>query len=324
MSLTLQEAKVGMRDHIAAGVIDTFQRASFLMDALIFDDAVAAGGHGSTLVYGYQQLQTPSTAGVRSINEEYTPGEAKRVEKTAKCCIMGGSFQIDRVIARTSGAVDEVEYQLNEKIKATASEFHNAVINGCAADSGAGYKTKTFDGLKKLLDGTSQEFSCEVEVETSAKLDANSQALIDEIDALVARVPGCNLLLMNLTMLLKVRSAARRAGYYQRTTDDFGRTVEFYGNIPMMDAGKYFDGTNEVDVIPVDNNGVTDIYAVHIGLDGFHGISPTEADAIIRVALPDLEAPGAVKTGDVELVAGVALKNTRAAGVLKGVKVSSP
>lgn len=321
--ITLQEAKVGMRDHVAAGVIDGFQRASYLLDALVFDDAVAAGGHGSTLVYGYQQLKTPSVAGVRSINEEFTPGEAKREEKTAKCAILGGSFQIDRVIARTSGAVDEVEYQLNEKIKATANEFHNAVINGSAASTGAGYKTKTFDGLKKLLNGTSQEFASEVEVETSAKLDANNQALLDEIDALIARVPGCNLILMGLPMLLKVRSAARRAGYYDRTKDDFGRVVETYNGIPMMDAGKYFDGTNEVDIIPVDDEGKTCIYAVAIGLDGFHGISPTESDAIIRVALPDLDAPGAVKTGDVELVAGVALKNTRAAGVLKGIKVKA-
>ena len=37
--------------------------------------------------------------------------------------------------------------------------------------------------------------------------------------------------------------------------------------------------------------------------------------------MPDLNAPGAVKKGDVELVAGVALKNTKKAGVLKGIKI---
>ena len=36
--------------------------------------------------------------------------------------------------------------------------------------------------------------------------------------------------------------------------------------------------------------------------------------------MPDLTLPGAVKDGEVELVAAVALKNTRAAGVLRGVK----
>lgn len=37
--------------------------------------------------------------------------------------------------------------------------------------------------------------------------------------------------------------------------------------------------------------------------------------------MPDLTAPGAVKKGDVELIAGVALKNTKKAGVLTGIKI---
>ena len=322
MAITLQEAKVGMRDKIVAGVIDTFQRSSLLLDRLVFDNAIALGGHGSTLGYTYQQLLTPAKAGVRAINAEYTPGEAKRTEKTAKAIIMGGSFQLDRVIIGTAGEVDELQFQTEEKIKATANEFHNLVINGTSAASGAGYVTGTFDGLKKLLAGTANEFTSEVDVTTSAKLDENSQALLDEIDALVARVPGCNMLLMNLSMLLKVRSAARRAGYYERTKDDFGRHVETYNGIEMLDAGKYFNGTEEKDVIPVEEDGTTAIYAIAIGLDGFHGISP-EGDKLIRAYMPDLTAPGAVKNGDVELVAGVALKNSRKAGVLKGIKVKA-
>lgn len=322
--LTLQEAKVGMRDKVAAGVVDTFQRESFLMDAMPYDDAVAAGGHGSTLVYGYQQLQTPSVAGVRKINEEYTPGEAKRVEKTAKLCIMGGSFQLDRVVIGTSGEVDELEYQVNEKVKATRNEFHNLIINGSSAASGSGYVLNTFDGLKKLLTGSAQAFASEADVSTSALVTTNGQALLDEIDALVARVPGCNILIMGLPMLLKVRAAARRAGYYDRSVDGFGRQVETYNGIPMVDAGKYYNGTNEVDVIPVDATaGTTAIYAAKLALDGLHGICPLDENAIVRVSLPDLSAPGAVKTGDVELVAGIALKNIRAAGVLTGVKVKA-
>ena len=39
--------------------------------------------------------------------------------------------------------------------------------------------------------------------------------------------------------------------------------------------------------------------------------------------LPDLNAPGAVKTGEVELVAGVALKNTLKAAVLKDIVISA-
>lgn len=106
MPITLAEAKVGMTNKVDQQVIDTFQRSSLLLDRLTFDNSISPGTGGSTLSYEYVQLLTPSTAAVRTINSEYTPGEAKRTEKTTKAIIMGGSFQLDRVIQSTSGAVD--------------------------------------------------------------------------------------------------------------------------------------------------------------------------------------------------------------------------
>lgn len=326
MSITLEEAKVGMADKVIQSVIDTFQRESLLLDKLTFDNAVSPGTGGSTLVYGYQQLYTPSVAAVRAINSEYTAGEAKRVKKTASVCIMGGSFQVDRVIQSTSGAINELSFQATEKIKATRNFFHNAVINGVAASSGSGYVTDTFDGLRKLLNGTSSEYTSGVAITSAAELSSNGQAFLDEVDNLVANVEGCNMLMMNLKMLLKLRSIARRAGYYERTRDDFGRYVETFAGIPMVDLGKYYNGSAEVDVVSTSDAtseayGQTAIYAVALGLDGFHGISPT-GNKIVDAYMPDLKQPGAVKTGEVELVAGVALKNTRKAGVLKGIAVT--
>ena len=89
----------------------------------------------------------------------------------------------------------------------------------------------------------------------------------------------------------------------------------------MVDMGKYFDGEQTVDVIPTEA-GKTAIYAVCLGLDGFHGISPM-GTGVITSYLPDLAAPGAVKTGEVELVAGVALKNTLKAAVLKDIAIGA-
>ena len=111
MAITLAEAKVGMADKVDQMIVDEFRRSSLLLDRLVFDNAISPGTGGSTLTYGYIQLQTPSTAAVRAINAEYTAGEAKRVEKTAKAVIMGGSFEVDRVLQNTSGAVDELAFQ---------------------------------------------------------------------------------------------------------------------------------------------------------------------------------------------------------------------
>ena len=111
-------------------------------------------------------------------------------------------------------------------------------------------------------------------------------------------------------------------GYYERTKNDFGQDIETYKGIVLVDAGKYYNGSAEVDVVATES-GLTSMIGVKLGLDGFHGISPLEASAIVKSYLPNLDAPGAVKKGEAELVAGVVLKNSRKAGILKGIQIGS-
>ena len=282
---------------------------------MVFDNVISPGTGGSTLTYGYIQLKSPSTAAVRTVGSEYTPGEAKKEKKTTSAVIMGGAFQVDRVLQNTAGAADELAFQAEQKIKATANYFHDLVING-DVDNG------NFDGLKKLLTGTANEVTSTVSLATSQDLDDNYNAFLDEMDSFLSLLDGTpSMLLMNRQMLVKLRAIARRAGYYERKQDDFGRTVETYAGIPLMDMGQFFDGENTRDVIE-NEDGKTAIYAVSLGLDGFHGISPM-GDGVIVSYMPDLNAPGAVKTGEVELVAGVALKNTLKAGVLKDIQIGA-
>ena len=315
MAITLQEAKVGMADKVDQQVVDMFRRSSLLLDNMVFDNVISPGTGGSTLTYGYIQLKSPSTAAVRTVGSEYTPGEAKKEKKTTSAVIMGGAFQVDRVLQNTAGAADELAFQAEQKIKATANFFHDLVING---DTEKG----NFDGLKKLLTGTANEVTSTVSLATTQELDENYNAFLDEMDSFLSMLDGTpSLLLMNRAMLVKLRAIARRAGYYERSQDDFGRTVETYAGIPLMDMGQFFDGESTRDVIESEG-GKTAIYAVSLGLDGFHGISPM-GDGVIVSYMPDLNAPGAVKTGEVELVAGVALKNTLKAGVLKDIAIGA-
>ena len=319
MAITLEQAKVGMADKVDQQVVDMFRRSSLLLDRMTFDNAISPGTGGSTLVYGYTQLKTPSTAAVRAINTEYTPGEAIREEKTAKAVIMGGAFQVDRVIQSTSGAIDELVFQADEKVKAVSNFFTNAVINGTNAT--------TFDGLKELLKGSSTEYTATSDLTTSANIDSNYQHFLDELDEFISGLDGgADMLIMNRKMLGKLRGIARRAGYFSSSRDEFGRTVETYNGITLMDAGQYFNGTNSVDIVadtPASSGvaGTSDIYAVKFGLDAFHGISPT-GTKVVQTYMPNLMEPGAVKKGEVELVAGVALKNTLKAGRMKGIKTT--
>lgn len=326
MPITLAEAKVGMADKVDQQVIDEFRRASFLLDQMIFDNSVSPGTGGSTLVYGYQRLITPSTAGFRDINEEYAANEAKRQEITAKLKIFGGAFEIDRVIQDTSGSIDELNFQLQEKIKAARNLFHYTVINGDSA-----VDAKAFDGLDKALTGTDTEVNTDavIDVSTEAGLNDNKYALLDLIDDFLSELDGRpTMLLGNSKLITKIKSVARRAGYLTQSEDAFGRTVSGYDGIPLVDMGYYYNGSATVPCVPIvtrtvgtEQTGLTDLYAVSLGLDGFHGASPT-GNKIIRTYLPDFNAPGAVKKGEVEMVAAVVLKATRKAGVLRNIKVA--
>ena len=74
-------------------------------------------------------------------------------------------------------------YQLQKKIRATRHEFHNTLVNGSKEAVDAGYVVDTFDGLRKLLAGTSNEFHSTIDVSTGAKRTSAGHDLLDELDA---------------------------------------------------------------------------------------------------------------------------------------------
>lgn len=316
--ITLAESKVGMAPHMDQSIIDEFRRGSLLLDRLVFDNAVSPGTGGSTLTYGYVRLTTPSTASFRAINGTYTANEAKRAPASVDLKIFGGNFQVDRVLINTSGAVDELNFQLQEKIKGAINLFHNTVINGNSANNAL-----EFDGLDKILTGSSTEMTSTSDLSTSALMDTNYSAFLDEMDSFVANLDGKpTMFLVNSKMKAKLKGVARRAGYYSRVEDAFGRSIDMWDDIAIVDLEEYYNGTTSEPVVKIDSTtGKTDIYAVSVALDGFHGVSP-KGDKIISAYLPDLKTAGTVKEGDVEMVAAVALKNTRKAGVLRGIKVN--
>lgn len=334
MAITLAESKVSMVDKVDQQVIDEFRRESFLLDKLTFDNAVSPGTGGSTLTYNYMRLLTPSTASARKLNSEYTSNEAKKKKCSADLKIFGGSFSIDRVIQQTSGSINELQFQLQEKIKAARNYFHYMAINGDSAKN-----SDEFDGLDVMLTGASTEYkdSIGLDLSSTALVDANYKRILDMLDEFLSGLDGKpDALLGSSKLISKLQGVARRAGYLSQNEDSFGRRATGYNGIQFVDLGEYFDGTNTVGVagqysaskttgegdsaVTTTTTGLCDLYAVKFGLDGFHAVSPV-GDKLISTYLPDMKQPGAAKTGEVEMVAAVVLKNTRKAGVMRGIKV---
>jgi len=317
MAVTLLQAKLNVQDDLQMGVIDEFAKSSFLFNNITFDDVVSPTGGGATLTYGYTRLITQPTAAFRAINNEYQAQEVTRQRYTTDLKVFGGSFEIDRVIANMGGIVSEVDLQIKQKAKAAAALFNDTIINGdSAVDANA------FDGLEKALTGSSTEYTpgAAIDLSTSALVDTNYKVFLDTLDEFLMGLDGTPSAIMGNTKLIaKIRAVARRAGMYMIKPNEFGQNVEFYGVTPLVDLGAKAGSNNPVVGVDV-ATGETSLYAVRLGMDGFHGVSMSGV-APVSIWLPDFKTAGAVKKGEVEMVAAVALKATKAAGVLRKIKV---
>ena len=222
MPVTLEEAKVGMTNKVDQAIIDKFQRASAILNALTFDNVVSPGTNGSTMGYSYKQLKTPSMAEGRKINSEYTAGEAKTELKHAVVKISGGAFEVDRVLENTA-AQSEISFQLDQKTTAVINKFHNDFINGNTTTD-----EKDFDGLNVLITGASTECKpAVIDLTTQAKIKLASEGLVFEIDLWLATMQGKpQMLLMNSRMKTILSAVARAMKYYTPSINSFGETVD--------------------------------------------------------------------------------------------------
>lgn len=316
MAVTLAQAKLNVQTDLDSMVIDEFRKSSFLMDNIPFHDCVSPTGGGSTLTYGYTRLVTQPTAAFRQINEEYTPAEVQKQRYNVDLKVFGGSFEVDRIIAGMGGIANEVTLQMQQKIKAASALFSDTVINGNSTTD-----AKTFDGLDVALTGSSTEYnkSTAIDLSTAAKVDENYKQFVDMMDEFLMMLDGePSFIAGNTKLIAKIRAIARRVGQYQTTKNELGQEISMYGNIPLVDLGAK-PGKNDP-IVATNESGEASLYVARFGMDGFHAVSMA-GQIPARTWMPDFSTAGAVKKGEVEMVAAVALKATKAAGVFRKIKV---
>jgi hypothetical protein len=312
--------KVGMNDKVAEQVVDIFVRESEILQALPFDNCVSPNG-GSTLTYTYLQTMLPSMANFRELYAEYEANEATLVKRSADLKIFGGKFSMDRVLKQAEGKYNNMAFQMEQKIKAAVSLFHYTLINGDATTD-----AKQFDGLDKMLAGTTSEFNADgtLDISTMALLKENADQLYEALQNLI-KATDAQALLMNTAMISKIQTMARILGYKTESEEAFGKKITTMDGVRFMDLKNVYSVAEGAPVatpcVTITEAGLSDIYAVKFDVnDGFHGVTLT-GNAGIHQYLPDFNKPGAVKDGEVEMVAATVLKNTQHAGVLRNIKL---
>ena len=311
------------------------------MDQVPWDDCVNPSGGGATLTYGYTRLVTPRGAAWRPYNTEYDTDRATRQRHTVDLSPLGGTSELDRVLAHLGPrATDEMAFQVSELLTAVRMKFSEEVIRGDQSsnppqdghdDAPGDQPDAGFDGLDVSLAGTITETGTDSVTDwTSVSTEADAFDAIEGLEDMMSLLnvqPSA--LLTNRLGALRISAIGRRAGYLTESEDAMGRRITRFAGVPIVDLGDTNAAAGSAEpIIPVetrtvdgsDESGLTDIYAVRFGLNGFHGVSTV--GPLLRQWEPDWETAGAVKTGEVEMgPVAMVLKHTRSAGVLRNVRV---
>lgn len=293
MAVTMADLALASTDKLVQGFINEIVTDSFLLEQLPFDNTMTATGT-SNLVYAYDRTTEGATAKFRALNEEPEVSNIKVEKVTTQPGILSSAWDIDRV----AKAANEALYQekLTEGKNAIIRGFGDAFINGKKAENSLG-----FDGLSTILKGTSTEMQSAVDLTAVTKESALAFASeMDDMLSLLTRDPDA--IIVSRAMKNRMNAVCRMLGINSVTMDDAGHRVQTWDGIRI----------DECRGGAVKNN---DVYACCFGTDELLGI--TLANNAVTVTVPDWNAPGAVKKGDAEFVCGIALKKTKAAGVLR-------
>ena len=313
--ITLKEAKELTNDKLTQEVIDEF-REDPILNMLEFDDTVTS--NGETMTYSYNRITTQPTAGTRPINGEYTAQETKTNRQSTDLKIMGGSYKLDRALVKgEKQVVDQVDFQSKQKAKATRAEFANLFVNGDTAQN-----ADEFDGLKVIVANKTSDFvpTEAIDLSDSDKIDANYKKflhLLRKMNGKLSKAPDAYL--MNKDMYAVFQSIADRVPNIKYEKDELGNEVLRYGKSVLVQVGDK-PGTTESIIATSEESGETEIFAVCLGREDVHGIS-LSGSPLVEQHLPDFTTAGAVKEGDVEMIAAIVAKTTKSVGRISKIKI---
>ena len=310
-ALTLVEAAKLSQDDLQRGVIETFILESAVLDRIPLLDI-----EGNA--YAYNEEATLPGVEFRAVNAAYAESTGTVNQKTEKLVILGGDADVDTFIVQTRGNLnDQRATQTRMKVKAATIKFQDAFINGDVA-----VDANSFDGLKKRLTGAQVIDAAANGLPVLGADDAARHAFLDKLDEAIAAVQGRpDALYMNAAIRSKIRSSARRLGKWDTSRDEFGRKVDTYDDIPLLDIGKKADGT---EIIPqTETQGASgvasSIYVVRFGEDeSDQAVSGLTNGGVQTKDLGEVSDKPVFRTR-IEFFCGLGVFGGRAASRLRGV-----
>lgn len=270
MAWTLAEFSKIETDTLRKSVLDTMLMEANLLELIPWETI----GQLATTVVRYQDL--PSW-GYRKVNEALAESTGHFEQKVETIALGGLDIDTDIAIARAKNSIaDARAIQQTLAMKSAAYQINWKFIAGNPTTD-----PEEFKGIRLRIDDiynegyTDQKFACN---STSVGI-LNSQTtrfnFIQDLDKLIYAVAAHSpdALLMNKKCLLALRSALLRERLLDYTQDMFGRKIDTYGGLRLIDIGIRADQSTEIILNSETAAGAasggsecTSIYAVKFGV----------------------------------------------------------
>lgn len=294
MAFTLVDYLKIAKTSLRAGVIKNLLRYSDLIGLVPFENVDA-------LKILQKRWKTLPDVSWRDIGGAFGTGTGQTEDIEEALYDIGHNIDIDKAFMRAKAVVvDPMQLQINMVTQSISYEFNDKVINGSpVVDAKAVWGLKYRVGLLPASqtiygDAAGNGTGAETRVLASS---ANMQWFLDQLDNLIDAVGGApaeadpvvTALLMNKKTYQGVRSIMRRQKLLDVTQDQFGRRINSYMGVRLIDVGLKKDKSTEIITNTEDpGDGGSDsssVYAVRIGSandEAFTGIQlfPLETNDI--------------------------------------------
>lgn len=269
--------------------------------------------HLAVKITSWDTLPTP---GWRKINAAYSESSGKFEQKVESKYIFGHDIDVDVVLAKAGDTIGDVrQNQRKMSAKAMAFEFNDQFINGDPA-------TDEFKGLSQRVGDvynagfTDQYINAGSSTQGRGVLYDTTERhyFIDQVAKLIHVISEHkpDALYMNSKLYLCFESAMRRENLLKQTEDMFGRIINTFQQIPLIDIGIKADQTTEIITNEESLSGASDetsIYAVKYGTEEYLWGIQQEPMQVRDLGEIDTKP---VYRDRVEWVVGLAVSNPRA------------
>lgn len=302
--LTLLEKGKLETNPLRKGVVEVFPRTSPVLQWLPFMGV-------SSDSYKYNQEGSLPGISFRGVNQDYDESTGVLNPVTESLTILGGHSDVDRVLVKTQGNINNLR-SIHDGLKAKAASLRftkNFFRGNCAT-----FATQ-FSGLEIRLIGDQL---------ISVNDSSNATLNLDKVDELIDGVlGGPDVLFMNKTMRRTINKRMRERGQAIETVNDqFGRQINAYAGIPI---GIIEEDEKGDDILTFSETGpgtgstaeCTSLYAARFGVKEYLcGLECGDLEVIDH----GLYSGGVKYRTTIEWIVGIAIFHPKAASRLYGIK----